>query len=119
MTTGSAGFHGGVANKRPITPPSEHDILLAELKALRIQLAAAVVPTVTASMVGDRTTHQPHGYCWTHGSSNNVAHTSLTCLNKAEGHQDAATTHNKMGGSTHHQWGGAPGAGASGVGQAI
>ena len=38
-------------------------------------------------------------YCWTHGSSINIKHTSSTCKNKAEGHQDNATTENKMGGS--------------------
>jgi hypothetical protein len=40
------------------------------------------------------------GYCWTHGSSNNIQHTSKTCTRKAVGHQDDATYRNKMGGST-------------------
>ena len=35
-------------------------------------------------------------YCWTHGLTN---HTSDKCFFKAEGHQDAATMDNKMGGS--------------------
>ena len=35
-------------------------------------------------------------YCWTHGG---CGHTSVTCLNKVTGHQDAATFQNKMGGS--------------------
>lgn len=67
MTTGSAGFHGRVANNvavLPITLLYEHSLLLTELAALRIQLAAAVVPAVPPSMVGYRTTHQPCGYCW-------------------------------------------------------
>jgi hypothetical protein len=40
------------------------------------------------------------GYCWTHGSSKNRRHTSMTCNNKHADHQDAATVTNKMGGST-------------------
>jgi hypothetical protein len=40
------------------------------------------------------------GYCWTHGSSRNRRHTSMTCKNKHADHQDAATVTNKMGGST-------------------
>jgi hypothetical protein len=44
------------------------------------------------------TTLQP--YCWTHGSSKNGNHTSMTCINKHADHQDAATFLDKMGGST-------------------
>jgi hypothetical protein len=36
-------------------------------------------------------------YCWTHGG---CAHLGPSCRNKADGHQDAATFENKMGGST-------------------
>jgi hypothetical protein len=45
------------------------------------------------------------GYCWTHGSSRNRRHTSMTCLNKHADHQDAATIFNKMGGSTEENQG--------------
>ena len=38
-------------------------------------------------------------YCWTHGRSNNLAHTGETCRNKADGHIDTATWRNKQGGS--------------------
>ena len=38
-------------------------------------------------------------YCWTHGTIQNLRHTSVTCMRKAEGHQDAATSSNKMNGS--------------------
>jgi hypothetical protein len=40
------------------------------------------------------------GYCWTHGSSKNGNHTSMTCQNKDPNHQDEATVDKKMGGST-------------------
>ena len=35
-------------------------------------------------------------YCWTHGGS---GHTSITCRAKAPGHQDNATSENRLGGS--------------------
>ena len=38
-------------------------------------------------------------YCWTHGFSNNLAHTGETCNNKGKGHVDTATWKNKIGGS--------------------
>ncbi len=41
----------------------------------------------------------PGGYCWTHGFRVREGHSSLTCANKAEGHKDAATRANTMGGS--------------------
>ncbi len=40
-----------------------------------------------------------HIYCWTHGFRVREGHTSLTCTNKAEGHKEAATRTNTMGGS--------------------
>ena len=42
--------------------------------------------------------HQMY-YCWTHGLSSNSGHTSMTCQHRAEGHQEAATVTNMMGGS--------------------
>jgi hypothetical protein len=37
-------------------------------------------------------------YCWTHGK---CAHSSVTCNNKAPGHQPTSTMENKMSGSTY------------------
>ena len=34
-------------------------------------------------------------YCWTRDISNNIAHTSETCRNKAENHIDTTTWRNK------------------------
>jgi hypothetical protein len=42
----------------------------------------------------------PGGYCWTHGHRVCKSHTSETCVNKAEGHKDKATSKDTMGGST-------------------
>ena len=38
-------------------------------------------------------------YCWTHGWCN---HYGRDCRSKADGHQDAATCNNRMGGSTRN-----------------
>ena len=37
--------------------------------------------------------------CWSHGLGTNEQHTSPTCKNKKEGHQDSATATNMMGGN--------------------
>lgn len=70
MTSGNSGFKG--ANK------------------------ATTSPTALDAVIANAST----SYCWTHGSSKNAKHTSGTCENKAEGHQDDATINNKKGGST-------------------
>jgi hypothetical protein len=69
--------------------PSGQDLaaLLAELAKLRLQQTPSLIRT------------PPRGYCWTHGSTPNAAHTSATCNHKAEGHIDAATWRNKQGGN--------------------
>jgi hypothetical protein len=59
---------------------------------------APTKPTTTNTSRRSKT--PTRGYCWTHGSSKNGNHTSMTCKNKDAGHQDAATVDNKMGGST-------------------
>jgi uncharacterized membrane protein YgcG len=49
---------------------------------------------------GDSTSrpHGPPGYCWTHG---NCSHNSPDCSNKAEGHLDAATFTDMLGGNEY------------------
>eukprot|EP00978_Attheya_sp_CCMP212_P035593 scaffold155660_cov58-Attheya_sp.AAC.5 len=40
------------------------------------------------------------GYCWTHGYSRNLPHTSVSCVNNwTEGHQQNATHANRMEGT--------------------
>lgn len=76
--------------------------LRAELAAARQALtAASTAASGTANQDGGRTRQRRIHYCWSHGFSNNPRHTSSTCRNKKEGHQDAATKDNRMGGSNH------------------
>ena len=42
---------------------------------------------------------KPVSYCWTHGVTSNLRHTSASCRRKATGHKDEATFSNRMGGS--------------------
>ncbi len=71
----------------------------------KLSEALAKVPTTTPRTPG--TPGTPRGankpftgnYCWTHGHRISQHHTSATCGNKAEGHKDAATVSNTMGGS--------------------
>jgi len=42
---------------------------------------------------------KPVSYCWTHGVTSNLRHTSSSCRRKATGHKNAATFSNRMGGS--------------------
>jgi hypothetical protein len=104
LTTETAGFQGA-ANQSTIistTPsPATLEDIRTEMSALRFALAAAIT-TPPAATTAPAANPVPvlRGYCWTHGSSRNVHHTSATCNAKAEGHQDLATATNKMGGST-------------------
>ena len=42
---------------------------------------------------------KPVSYCWTHGVTSNLRHSSASCRRKATGHKDEATFSNRMGGS--------------------
>ena len=41
---------------------------------------------------------RPMAYCYSHGATVNLSHTSATCTNRVEGHQAEATMDNMMGG---------------------
>ena len=70
---------------------------LAELTALVEKLTAEKNKPREAR--GPRKKPDPNGYCWTHGYIVAHGHNSRTCNAKQEGHQDAATRSNTMGGS--------------------
>jgi hypothetical protein len=53
-----------------------------------------------ASKTPDADKPVPGGYCWTHGHRVRKNHTSETCTNKAEGHNNKATSKDTKGGST-------------------
>lgn len=86
MTAGNSGYHG--SNKATAQLIVEPQVNMADVIAQAIAAANAAVA------VSDATS-----YCWTHGTSKNVNHTSSTCKNKSDGHKDDATSSNKMKGS--------------------
>ena len=71
-----------------------------ELLALLSELATLRKAQSPGSNPPARPPSSSRGYCWTHGSTTNNAHSSATCRNKAEGHVDTATWRNKCGGNT-------------------
>jgi hypothetical protein len=50
---------------------------------------------------GCRKSLDPNVYCWSHRYKVGFDHTSATCTNKRDGHQNGATHVNTMGGSTN------------------
>jgi hypothetical protein len=48
-------------------------------------------------------TLDPDGYCWSHGYRVVCGHNSADCKDKQDGHQDAATRANPMGGSDRYK----------------
>ena len=88
LTAGDAGYHG--AHSATSTPPPP----------LTATAAAAHTPTTLPPPAARHVTVEGGKmyYCWTHGLSQHSNHTSLTCLNKASGHQDDATAFRMRGG---------------------
>lgn len=89
LTAGDAGFHGA-HSAVTATPPSYNAITIAAVTPSPAPPAAARHVTVEGGKIF---------YCWTHGLSRHSKHTSLTCLHKAEGHQDNATAFRMKGGN--------------------
>ena len=52
-------------------------------------------PLVTQGLLRGK----PVSYCWTHGDTSNLHHTSASCRRKVSCHKDEATYSNRMGGS--------------------
>ena len=121
VTAAAAGYHS--ANSAVVATATELLNLQAKVANLEKQLAArpaaaqrrthtvsnadaAVAARLLANTSisdgeGGRSGGERLSYCWTHGSSTNSRHTSATCNNKAEFHQDGATLADKMGGSEY------------------
>ncbi|KAI2494252.1 hypothetical protein MHU86_20270 [Fragilaria crotonensis] len=88
LTAGDAGFHGA------------HNVIGTPTPA--VAAAAAITPTAPTHPPASRHVTVEGGkmyYCWTHGLSPHRMHTSITCLHKAEGHQDDATAFRMKGGN--------------------
>jgi hypothetical protein len=88
LTAGDAGFHG--AHSAITTTPPPTAIAAAAVTPSPAPLPAARHVTVEGGKMF---------YCWTHGLSRHSKHTSITCLHKAEGHQDDATAFRMKGGN--------------------
>jgi hypothetical protein len=80
--------------------------MIAELNKLRAAAAQLAASSQQSNVERAARPPQPaaaaptaRGYCWTHGSTANGTHTSVTCRNKAPGHVDTATWRNKQGGN--------------------
>jgi hypothetical protein len=113
-TTGSTGYHGAhattnaAANTATLLTTTQ-----AALAASEIKLAHALSPAPLASSSSRSSTRsantrvsaittpdtRPRSYCWTHGHTANLEHSSPTCQYPADGHDIAATNENKMGGN--------------------
>jgi hypothetical protein len=83
--------------------------LVALTTAYTLLLSGKTPPAQPAKAANDKQPAKPckgidpNGYCWTHGFRVVTGHSSATCNSKAEGHKDAATRANIMGGSTKNQ----------------
>ena len=88
LTAGDARFHGAHNVVSTPVPPSA-------------VAAAAVTPSPTSPPAARHVSVEGGKmyYCWTHGLSPHRKHTSITCLHKAEGHQDDATAFRMRGGN--------------------
>ena len=95
------------------TQPAANAITAADITALVTEAINAATKNTTAGTQngnnnnkkkpllcqGYNDKNEPVTYCWTHGVTKNLRHTSSTCSRKAEGHKDNATLNNRMGGS--------------------
>ena len=98
LTTQSAGYHAANAVTTPAVLPTV--FTAAQQSALTSAIAAALATRANPASTPNTTHLATMGWCWTHGSSYNTSHTSLTCRKRADNHQETATVENKMGGST-------------------
>ena len=75
-----------------------HDALSANVQSESSNKENKPPPTNKASAVVDSI---PMFYCWSHGLGFSNQHTSSTCNNKKDGHQDDATVKARKGGSNN------------------
>jgi hypothetical protein len=106
LTAKAAGYHGANAAETPTdldTIISRLTTLTNETDATLATAATATSSISTSNSSGPASIHTNNNitmyYCWSHGLGKNRAHTSASCSRKMEGHQDAATADNLMGGN--------------------
>jgi hypothetical protein len=90
LTARSTGYHG--AHGAIINPPVPNEPATTNPD----HAAAATFLPAPAHIT---TNGVEFYYCWTHGLGKNRAHTSATCNNKSEGHQETATADKMLGGN--------------------
>jgi hypothetical protein len=83
MTAQAAGFHG--AQNATRIPPDD------QANAAAAQQAGKSKDLFVSDGI-------PLFYCWSHGLSKTLQHTSKTCNNQSEGHCAKATIENRLGG---------------------
>jgi hypothetical protein len=77
--------------------------LMSGMQLLQTQMAQNTAGNGGKGSTGNGRRNNPNplpwAYCWSHGK---CKHTGAVCQKKKEGHKDAATMENKMGGSTYN-----------------
>jgi hypothetical protein len=101
LTAKTAGYHGANNVTSTVKTDSSNDTLPTTITTdVQSQGTAAAATTLTDDTKSIRTNNNiTMYYCWSHGLGKNRAHTSASCNNKREGHQDAATADRIMGGN--------------------
>jgi uncharacterized phage-associated protein len=92
VTTSTAGFHS--ANSA-VTDLAAANAKYAALEKKYKALTKKAPPSATATPTGPKKLT----YCWSHGISSNVSHTSMTCKKREPGHREDATMENRLLGS--------------------
>jgi hypothetical protein len=102
LTTGAAGYHSANAAATAAEAAATKIAALEAAVAKLIAAASIAKTTPAATPAKSATAVIPvpgGGYCWTHGHSNNLSHSSATCERPGPGHQKKATAKNTMGGN--------------------
>ena len=97
-TSNEAGCAANATETLSLLSPSDLQEIVREV--IQQEHANAAVQPPPSTTTGTQSA-APNGwhYCWTHGLGRNPNHTSQSCTNPAEGHQNNATLDNMRGGS--------------------
>jgi hypothetical protein len=98
-TAAAAGYHAVHAVLQPLSANTANATASTELASYITRLDKLQKKFDKLSAKMSSTPSSTLNYCWTHGTTSNPNHTSMTCKNKRDGHQDHATLINKLGGS--------------------
>ena len=93
-TAANAGYHGANAATSLPSAPS------APTEPHHPPGSATATPSAPATTLRGPDLRPNTSYCWSHGFLKNQKHNSLTCKFKKDGHQNAATGTNQLGGAS-------------------